>query len=53
MAQELISSNPQFRCLNPKSFGDNISIFQLAVGSDFSAAAATANCPAVVANANL
>jgi hypothetical protein len=52
LARELISSNPQFRCLNPKNFGDNISIFQLAVGSDFSAAGATMNCPAVAANSN-
>jgi hypothetical protein len=52
MAQELISSYPQFRCLNPKKFGDNIAIFQLAVGSDLSVAAAT-NCRVAVANASL
>jgi len=53
MAQELISSSPQFRCLNPRHFGDNISIFQFAVGPDFSAVAANPNCPDAVANARL
>ena len=53
LARELISSNPQFCCLKFKNFGDNISIFQLAVGSDFSATAATTDCPAAGVNANM
>ena len=44
LARELSSSNPQFRCLNPRNFGGNISIFSLEVGSDFSPIPLVTNC---------
>ena len=36
LAQELPLASPQFRCVKPTTFGGNISLFQLAVGPDFS-----------------
>jgi Dolichyl-phosphate-mannose-protein mannosyltransferase len=50
LAHELISTDTQFRCLNPKNFGDNISIFQLAVGPDFSPVAVSPNCSTAAAS---
>jgi hypothetical protein len=44
LSQELTFNMPQFRCLHPKNFGANISIFPLQVNSDFSPVATSTNC---------
>jgi len=45
LAEELPSASPRLRCVRPKTFGENISVIPLRVGSDFSAIAAVSECP--------
>ncbi len=46
LARDLPLASPEFRCVNPKTFGDNIAVIPLAVGPDFSPVAAITDCPA-------
>jgi uncharacterized membrane protein len=50
LARELPLASPQFRCLNPKTFGGNISVIPLAVGPDFAPVATVPTCPASAVN---
>jgi uncharacterized membrane protein len=49
-ARDLPFASPRFRCVQPKTFGDNIAVIPLAVGPDFSPLATVANCPAAALN---
>ena len=49
LGRELPFASPQFRCVNPKTFGENISVIPLAVGPDFSPVATVADCTAPAA----
>jgi len=52
LARDLPLASPQFHCVLPKTFGDNIAVIPLAVGPDFSPVATVANCPAAAVNLN-
>lgn len=45
LARELPLASPQFRCVHPKTFGDNIALIPMAVGPDFSPVSTMATCP--------
>jgi uncharacterized membrane protein len=46
LSQQLPLNSPEFRCLDPKTFGANISVIPFKVGPDFSPVATVTNCPA-------
>jgi uncharacterized membrane protein len=50
LGRQLPLTSPEFRCLNPKRFGANISVIPFAVGPDFSPVATVTNCPASAFN---
>ena len=45
LAADLPRASRQFRCVTPRTYGDNISIIPLAVGADFTPVATVSNCP--------
>jgi len=50
LARNLPAASPQFQCVHPSNFGDNIALIPLAVGPDFSPVSTGANCPAAAGN---
>jgi uncharacterized membrane protein len=44
LATQLPLTSPEFRCVDPKAFGANISVIPMAVGSDLSPIAVVTNC---------
>jgi uncharacterized membrane protein len=50
LGRQLPFTSPEFRCLNPKTFGANISVIPFTVGPDLSPVATVTNCPAAAFN---
>jgi hypothetical protein len=50
LARELQQHYPKFRCLTPKSYGENIAVIPFVVGPDLSPITPESNCEAPVSN---
>jgi 4-amino-4-deoxy-L-arabinose transferase-like glycosyltransferase len=50
LGRQLPLTSPEFRCLNPKTFGANISVIPFTVAPDLSPVATVTNCPAPAFN---